>query len=159
MNQKNIKNQNEKAVPTAEGCGDCKSCGGCEGKEGGGCKGGCSGCSSSDEVFYMDEYGELDDIGFPIPMVVIDIYEENIFFKELENELKKEGYEVLIQMQKQFQDQINETDHLNLIFYINGNRQVVKKNSLENNFQRTMILEKLKNQITSPNRITAIKEL
>ncbi len=134
-------------------CGGCNQCGHCETSHEEGCQGGCQGCESSQELFYIDEYGEMDDRGYPAQLVVIDIWSEHVFFDELKVTLEQKGYEVIIEIMKSSDLLLSEADQKQrLLFRCNGEIMGIDKDRIDNFSQRQEEIKKTEQQIVAPNR-------
>lgn len=127
--------------------GGCNHCGHCGTSHAEGCQGGCQGCESSQEMFYIDEYGEMDDRGFPLKLVVIDITEKHVFFDVLKKSLESKGYEVLVESLD-----IKEEQKQYLVFRCNGELIRIEKAGIENAEHRVEEIKKLEQRIAAPMR-------
>lgn len=127
--------------------GGCNHCGHCGTSHAEGCQGGCQGCESSQEMFCIDEYGEMDDRGFPLKLVVIDITEKHVFFDELKKSLESKGYEVLVESLD-----IKEEQKQYLVFCCNGELIRIEKAGIENAEHRVEEIKKLEQHIAAPMR-------
>ena len=90
----------DQSLKSGCGCGGCNKCGNLESDSKEKCQGGCGGCEGFSEILYIDEYGEMDDIGVPAGLVVLEIIENHEFINELKSSLEQQGYEVLLSKMK-----------------------------------------------------------
>ena len=132
------------------GCNQCNNSGSEQEKN---CQGGCGGCEGSKEVYYIDEYGEMDEIGVPIQTVVLDVIEDHVFIDELKCSLEKQGYEVLLSVMKEFEGFSQKEDQTNnFTFRCNGEMMLVSKEELNDPSRRQDYVKKTEQRIVAPNR-------
>ena len=134
-------------------CGGCNQCGHCETSHEEGCQGGCQGCESSQELFYIDEYGEMDDIGVPAGLVVLEIIENHEFINELKSSLEQQGYEVLLSKMKDPESgNLEGQSGEGFAFYCNGELITFGYEEINDPIRRAFCVKKTEQQIVAPKR-------
>ena len=143
----------DQSVKSGCGCGGCDKCSSSEGVTKEKCQGGCGGCEGSNEILYIDEYGEMDEIGVPISTVVLEIKDNHKIIDELKSLLEHRGYEVLV-------SKINDPEGViiegqsgeNFVFRCNGELIILGYEEISEPTSREICVKKTEQQIVAPKR-------
>ena len=143
----------DQSLKSGCGCGGCNKCGNLESDSKEKCQGGCGGCEGFSEILYIDEYGEMDDIGVPAGLVVLEIIENHEFINELKSLLEQQGYEVLLSKMKDPESgNLEGQSGEGFTFYCNGELITFGYEEINDPIRRAFCVKKTEQQIVAPKR-------